>query len=171
MSDDFRNGYIASYIAELEHDFGDFKLTASYVGTAGVKLASLFYPNSYSGADPAFAPFTRFDSNGQVLGGLGPFSLMASRGHSSFHSLQASLQKTSSRGGFGFQASYTFSKVLDDASSPLSPPQNPSNWRAEKGPSTFDISHVVTFSLSQSLPLGRLPIFRPLGRGFTSGWK
>lgn len=170
-SEDFRNGYIASYVAELEHDFGGLKLTASYVGTAAVKLSSLFYPNSYSGADPAFAPFTRFDSSGQVVGGLGPFSLMASRGHSSFHSLQASLQKTSARAGLGFQASYTFGKVLDDTSSALRPPQNPSDWRAEKGPSTFDISHVVTFSLSQSLPIGRLPIFRSLGHTFTTGWK
>jgi hypothetical protein len=184
MSPDFRNGYIASYTAGVEHDFGDIKLNAAYVGTAGVKLSSLFHPNGYAGADPASAPFTRFDASGQVTGGLGPFSLMASRGHSTFHSLQASLGKTSTRAGFGFQVSYTYSKALDDASSALagagsgssgvqlqSAPQNPGNWRAEKGPSTFDINHVVAFSVAQSLPLGHLPVFQRLGNAFTSGWK
>ena len=171
MSPDFRNGYIGSYIAEVEQDLGAAKLTVSYVGTAGVRLASLFYPNGYEGADPAFAPFTRFDSSGRIIGGLGPFNVMASRGHSTFHSLQASVQKTSSRAGLGFQISYTFGKALDDTSSAYRPPQDPSNWQAEKGPSNFDVRHSLTFSVSQSLPLGRVPAIRRLGRAWTSGWK
>ncbi|MSO23686.1 MAG: carboxypeptidase regulatory-like domain-containing protein [Acidobacteria bacterium] len=171
MSPDFRNGYMVSYIAEVEQDLGEVKFTVSYVGTAGVRLASLFYPNGYEGADPAFAPFTRFDASGRIIGGLGPFSVRASRGHSTFHSLQASVQKTSSRAGLGFRISYTFGKTLDDASSAFIPPQDPSNWRAEKGISTFDVRHSMTFSVSQSLPLGRVPAIRLLGRAWTSGWK
>ena len=171
MSPDFRNGYIASYIAEVEQDLGEIKFTVSYVGTAAVRLASLFYPNGYGGADPEFATFTRFDSSRRVIGGFGPFSVMASRGHSTFHSLQASLQKASSRAGLGFQASYTFGKALDDTSAAFRPPQDPSNWRAEKGPSTFDVRHNLTFSVSQSLPLGSVPAIRSLGRAWTSGWK
>src|SRR5262249_15994544 len=53
----FRNGYIESYTAGIDHDFRDVKLSVAYVATAGVHLASVYSPNSYGGADPAFAPF------------------------------------------------------------------------------------------------------------------
>ena len=46
--------------------FRDFKLNVSYVATAGIHLARVYSPNSYQGADPAFAPFTEFDSAGQA---------------------------------------------------------------------------------------------------------
>lgn len=185
MSQDFQNGYIGSYTAGLEQELADIRVSASYTATVGVKLHSLLFPNSYAGADPGFAPFTQYDSAGNLLSGLGPIYMMGSRGHSTFHSLQVGAQKTSLRGGLGFQASYTFSKSLDDASSawagfssaPIagaqkeSFPQNPSNWRAEKGPSNFDVNHAVVFSLAMALPLDRVPFFMPLGRGFTSGWQ
>ena len=186
MSQDFRNGYIINSNAGLEQDFGDLKVSVSYVATSGIKLASTFFPNGYAGADAAFAPFTHFAANGHLLAGLGPLYLMTSRGHSTYHSLQASVQKTSTRAGIGFQASYTFSKSLDDVSSALvglgstsgsggaqlqGTPQDPFKWRAEKGPSTFDISQVLVFNVVQALPVERLNFLRFLGRGFTSGWK
>ncbi|MCI0625972.1 MAG: TonB-dependent receptor [Acidobacteria bacterium] len=183
MSPDFRNGYIGSYTAGLEQELADVRVSASYTATVGVKLHSFLFPNSYAGADPGFAPFTEFDSTGNLLSGLGPIYMMGSRGHSTFHSLQVGAQKTSLRGGLGFQANYTFSRSMDNASSAWgssarfagtqkeSFPQNPWNWRAEKGPSTFDVNHAVVFSLAMALPLEHLPIFRVLGRGFTSGWQ
>lgn len=184
MSKDFANGYIETFTAGLEHTFGDVKLSASYVGTAGVKLASLVFPNSYGGADPPFAPFTHFDAEGHVLGGYGPELFMSSRSHSAYHSLQVAAEKNSTRAGLGFQASYTLSKSLDDTSSVFGGfgsgtsgavlqafPQNPWNPGAERGPSTFDIRHIVVFSLIQTLPLDRLGVFRPLGKRFTSGWQ
>ena len=122
IAKDFRNGYIETYTAGLDHDFGALKFSANYVATAGVHLASIFSPNSYSGASPDFAPFTKFDSSGQATGGFGFETLMTTRSHSTYHSLQTSLSKHSTRWGLGFQASYTFSKSLDDMSSAL--------WRA-----------------------------------------
>ena len=124
--------------------------------TAGVHLASVYSPNSYGGADPAFAPFTQFDSSGKAIGGFGPESVMTSRSHSTYHALQSSLSKNSARAGLGLQASYTYSKSLDDTSSVLGGliagagvvlqtlPQNPWNPGAEKGPSTFDATHSFT---------------------------
>ena len=165
---DFRNGYIATYTAGFDRDFGDIKWSASYVATVGVKLAALSYPNGYGGADPAFAPFTKFDAQGGVLGGIGNESIVTNRSHSTFHSLQTSVQKTSARAGLGFQASYTFSKSLDDVSAVLgglpgsssgtlqqTAPQDPQDTRAEKGPSTFDVHHALTFNLVQELPFDR----------------
>lgn len=164
----FHNGYMATYTAGFDQDFSDLKLSAAYVATIGVGLAGLYYPNSYGGAAPAFAPFTSFDTAGRVLGGYGPEFILTNRSHSTFHSLQMGLQKTSARFGLGFQASYTFSKALDDDSSVLggfsngssgtlqgTAAQNPWNIRAEKGPSTFDVTHVGTLSLVQDLPFDR----------------
>ena len=180
----FRNGYIASYTAGFDRDFSDIKLSASYVATIGVGLGALYYPNSYGGADPAFAPFTKFDDTGRVLGGYGPEFYLTNRGHSTFHSLQTSVQKTSPRLGLGFQANYTFSKSIDDVSSVLggffgsfsgtlqqSAPQNPWDTRAEKGPSTFDVTHVVALSLVEDLPFERWFAAGRFSRVLTSGWQ
>jgi hypothetical protein len=79
---------------------------------------------------------------------------------------------------------YTWSKSLDDSSTPLpgwfssgtntitqTPPQDPRNPGAEKGPSIFDITHAVSFSLIQQLPFNRVGFLRPVGRKVTSGWQ
>jgi hypothetical protein len=109
--------------------------------------------------------------------------VMSSRSHSTYHSLQSSLSKNSARAGLGFQASYTYSKSLDDTSSVLGGvlggagvvlqtlPQNPWDPGAEKGPSTFDATHSFTLSLIQVLPLDRISFLRPLGRTLTRGWQ
>jgi hypothetical protein len=184
MDPHFRNGYIGTYTAGVERKIGDLTASADYVATVGVSLARLEYPNGYSGADPAFAPYTLFDAAGQANGGYGPVTLIASHSHSSFHSLQAALGKSSLRAGLGFQASYTFSKSLDDTSSVLggfltgssgtvlqATPQNPRDRRGEKGPSTFDVTHAFSLSAIQQLPLERAAWLRPLGRRVTGGWQ
>ncbi|HEV2349362.1 MAG TPA: TonB-dependent receptor [Terriglobia bacterium] len=183
IAPNFRNGYIETYTAGVDHDFGDIKFSAAYVATMGVHLASAFFPNSYGGADPAFAPFTQFDSTGHPTGGYGAESLMNTRSHSTYHALQTSLSKNSERAGLGFQASYTYSKSIDDTSSVLGGffgtagvvlqgfAQNPWNPGAEKGPSTFDATHTFSMSAIQVLPLDRISFLRPLGRPLTSGWQ
>ncbi len=180
----FRNGYIGSYTAGVEHNFGDVNFSAAYVATTGVHLSSVYSPNSYGGADAAFAPFTQFDSSGRAIGGFGPESVITSSSHSTYHSLQASVNKNSARAGLGLQASYTYSKSLDDTSSVLGGlfgttgvvlqtlPQNPWNPARDKGPSTFDVKHVFTASVIQLLPLDRINFLRrPLGRTLTRGWQ
>ncbi len=178
----FRNGYIGSYTAGVERTLEDVTLSASYVATVGVKLATVICPNGYSGAAPQFAPFTQFGSSGQILGGYGPQFLMGTPAHSTYHALQVSASKNSPRLGLGFQSSYTFSKSLDDTSSVLTSggsegtiiqafPQNPWNLSAEKGPSTFDITQAFTTSAIQALPFDRVSFLRPLGQKLTSGWQ
>lgn len=185
MSRNFTDGYIATYTAGVEHHFDGVSFNAAYVATIGVKLVSVAFPNSYPGASPAFAPFTRFNGAGQATGGFGPEYLVSNRSHSTYHSLQVSATKTSPRWGLGFQASYTYSKSLDDSSSNLAGfnaptlgtliqtfPQNPWNPGADKGPSTFDLPHVLTFSVVQKLYFDRVGFLRQhLGRRLTSGWE
>ncbi len=183
IAKNFRNGMIASYTAGIDHDFRDFKASASYVGTTGIHLPSMFNPNSYTGADPEFAPFTEFDSAGNRIGGLGQETLVTADSHSTYHALQMSLAKNSARAGLGLQVSYTFSKSIDDTSSVLggsiagagvvlqTPPQDPWNPSAEKGLSTFDVAHVFTASWIQLLPFDRVGFLRPLGKTLTAGWQ
>ena len=106
---------------------------------------------------------------------------MATGAHSSYNALQTSVTQNASRIGLSFQASYTFSKSLDDTSAvfggsssgvvALNSPQDPRNTRAEKGPSTFDVKHVFSLSLIQLLPLDRVGFLKPLGTHVTRGWQ
>lgn len=183
IAKNFANGYVGSWTSGVDHDFGDFKFSAAYVGTAGIHLARAYSPNSYTGAAPGFAPFTQFDASGHATGGFGPEVIMSSGSHSTYHALQTSLIKNSARLGLGLQASYTYSKSLDDTSAVLggllgtagtilqTVPQNPWDPSAEKGPSTFDTTHVFAASVIQLLPLDRIGFLRPLGRTATRGWQ
>jgi hypothetical protein len=141
-------------------------------------------PNGYAGADRAFAPYTQFDSSGRITGGYGPVILMTNRSHSTYHALQVSAQKDLTASGLGFQASYTFSKSIDDTSAVFggfvsgysgavsqTSPQNPFDARRDKGPSTFDIQNVLAFSLFQDLHADRVAFLRPLGKTLTAGWQ
>jgi hypothetical protein len=179
----FHNGYIGSWTASIERRLSDVTLNAAYVGTAGVKLPRLGFPNGYAGADPAFAPYTNFDASGRAESGFASIVTMENGSHSTYHSLQTSVSKNSLRAGLGFQASYTFSKSIDDTSAVLggflsgssgtilqTAPQNPSDLRAEKGPSTFDITHSFSFSAIQELRLERTPL-RVLGKRAAGGWQ
>jgi hypothetical protein len=174
MARDFRNGYIGTYTAGVERNVGDVKVGVSYVGTVGIKLAEIGYPNGYAGADPAHAPYT----------GYGPIVMMTNRSHSTYHSLQSSVAKNSLRAGLGFQASYTFSKSLDDTSSVLggfvsgssgtvlqTSPQNPRNLRGEKGPSTFDVTQAFSLSAIQQLPFERIAALRARSKRWSTGWQ
>src|SRR5258705_66764 len=89
--------------APLLRSFRILKLTASYVGTAGVHLPAVFSPNAYGRADPAFAPFTQFDSSGHATGGFSTLSIMTNGSHSSYHALQTSVTQNNGRIGLSFQ--------------------------------------------------------------------
>jgi hypothetical protein len=183
LSPDFRNGYIASYSTGFEHSFGDVNLSASYVATAGIHLAAIQALNGYAGASPAFAPFVQTDSSGNIVSGFGPVYLTSTRSHSTYHSLQSGVGKTTQRLGFGFQANYTYSKSLDDTSSVLggfltvtdpilqTAPQDPRHPGLDKGPSTFDVTHVFTLSAIQNLPFDRAGFLRLVSTKLTSGWQ
>ena len=180
----FGYGYLQTWTLGLERSFGRVTADAAYIGTAAAKLPRVSFPNGYPGADPAFAPYTRFDSSGNVTGGFGTEQLITGTSHSSYHALQTSLQGTLPHGGPGIQASYTWSKSLDDTSSVSggfitgatgavvqSFPQNPFNTHAEKGPSAFDVAHAFTLSLAQDLHLEDAGFLRPMGRKVTGGWE
>ena len=183
ISRGFRNGYIGTYTLGIDHEFRGAKLSAAYVGTAGIHLASVFSPNGYGGADPAYAPYTQFGASGHAIAGFGPESVMTTGSHSNYNALQTSISKSTSRIGLSFQASYTFSKSIDDTSAVLGGlpanagtilqtlPQNPLNPEADKGPSTFDVTQVFSLNLIQDLPFDRVGFLQPVSRYVTAGWQ
>jgi hypothetical protein len=73
------------------------------------------------------------------------------RFNSSYNSLQASIKRRLQR-GLEFQAAYTWSKTLTDASGSWGTPQDSRNIRAEKGLASFDIPHVLTFNYIWDIP-------------------
>jgi hypothetical protein len=183
MSRNFKNGYIGTYTAGFDHDFGIVRWNAAYVGTAGIHLARVFAPNGYAGAGPQFARFTQFDSSGNATGGFGPEYVMSSDSHSNYNALQTSVSGTNAKIGLNFAASYTFSKSIDDTSAVLGGlpgsagailqtfAQDPLDERAEKGASTFDVTHVFSVSVFQSLPFDKVSFLQPVSRYVTSGWQ
>jgi len=180
----FGNAYLQTWTLGLERHFSALVADATYIGTAAVRLARESYFNGYPGAGPSFAPYTQFNQAGNIIGGFGTENVVTSTAHSSYHALQTSLQGTVPHSGPGIQASYTWSKSLDETSSVVGgfitggsgaisqiAPQNPFNTHPEKGPSTFDVAHTFTLSMAQDLHGEDVSFLRPLGRAVTGGWE
>ncbi len=180
----FGNAYLGTWTLGVEHSIWGLTADASYVGTAAVHLARSAYPNGYTGADRSFARYTQFDPSGAIIGGFGTETLIEGNSHSTYHALQSSLQGMVPHGGPGVQASYTWSKSIDDVSSvaggfiagasgpvALAAPQNPFDTHPEKGPSSFDVAHTFTLSLAQDLQLERAAIVQSVSRAVTKGWE
>lgn len=168
---------------------GSYLLDIRYVGTKGTHLPRFIEAN------PAvYGPGATIDNadRRRVYAGCptppdtGPCAfasvgLLTNSTSSTYHAGQLSLSKRFSN-GFGFLASYTFSKTLDYVSSlnlSGSAPrlvsgendlaQNPFDLAAEHGPSLFDARHRLAFSTIYELP--RLESARPVTRAIFGGWQ
>lgn len=143
---------------ELAHDY---LVTLAYVGTKGTHLllrhdrnAAIYTPGSSTLANlnqrrPFYPPLTVIE-------------MIESSGNSSFHSAQVSLDKRFSK-GFSVLSSYTFGKSLDTQIGGYAAfPQNPADYNAERGPSTYDRTHALVNSAVWDLPsaAGRNAILR-----------
>src|SRR5256884_3401954 len=153
----FGNGFLQTWTLGLERVFGGLTADVAYVGTSAFRLPRMSYPNAYPGAGSEFERFTDFDGSGVVTGGFGFESVMTATSHSSYNALQTSLSGNVGHGGPSLQAGYTWGKSLDDVSGiiggtgstgavTLFSPQNPFDTRAERGPSSFDVTHAFTRS-------------------------
>ncbi len=159
----FTNGAFYTWTVGVERKIGAMTADAAYVGTEAAKLPRVYYPNAFPNPSPGFAPYTTFDNNGLVTGGLGTMTDIVATAHSTYHALQSSLSGQIPHGGPGIQASYTWSKSIDDTSQvqPLGQgssgavvlcfPQDPYNNHPERAPSSFDVTHGFSLSLAQNL--------------------
>ena len=178
----FGNGTLYTWTLGLERKIANLTADLGYVGTVAQKLPRFSFPNAYPGATPGFAPYTKFNSAGDVAGGFGMMNVMTNDVHSNYNALQASIFGTVGHGGPGIQASYTWAKSIDTTSIVLSgtgstgattsgAPQDPFNLRAEKGPSSFDVNHGFGLSVAQDLNLQNANFLSAVPRKITYGWE
>ena len=178
----FGNGTLYTWTLGLERKIANLTADLGYVGTVAQKLPRISFPNAYPGATPKFAPYTQFNSAGDVTGGFGVMNVMTNDVHSSYNALQTSLFGSVGHGGPGIQASYTWGKSIDTTSIVLSgtgstgattsgASQDPFNLRAEKGPSSFDVNHGFGLSVAQDLHLQNASFLSAVPRKITYGWE
>jgi Carboxypeptidase regulatory-like domain len=178
------NALLSTWTLGFERSLGNVTLSAGYVGTSAYKLPRIEFPNAYSGATAEFAHFTQFNASGVPIGGFGTENLVTPTSHSSYNALQLSAAGQTAHGGPGLQASYTWSKSLDDTSTVAgtsatstvgaiaqAAPQNPFNTHPERGPSTFDATNSFSLSLTQELPLQSISFLSSVNRKFVEGWQ
>jgi hypothetical protein len=101
--------------------------------------------------------------------GFGPINTLETGFDSVYNSLQVQMRKPLSVGGL-IGASYTFSKTMTDSSSDRSDwPQNTYNWSAERGPASFDRTHILSANYVYPLPFFRHS--RGVGKHVLGGWE
>jgi len=178
----FGNGTLYTWTLGLERKIANLTADLGYVGTVAQKLPRISFPNAYPGATPGFAPYTQFNSAGDVTAGFGMMNVMTNDVHSNYNAVQASLFGTVGHGGPGIQVSYTWGKSIDTTSVVLSgtgstgattsgASQDPFNLRAEKGPSAFDATHNFGLSVAQDLHMESANFLSVLPRSVTYGWE
>ena len=188
-----RTPYSEDYHLTFQRQFGAATVfSVGYVGSQGHALMdalesnpgnaqlclSLSQPSEVAPGTPTCGPFgentvyTR--ANGTIVnstrGPLGPNFVSnpyyTTIGNSSYNSLQVSLRHTSNRATF--EAGYTFSKSIDDASDERDFVLNPYNQALSRSLSSFDIPHSFEVSYNVLLPIDRLA---PKRQRLTGGWR
>ncbi|MCX6602041.1 MAG: TonB-dependent receptor [Acidobacteria bacterium] len=140
-ADNYKLPYSLQYSFAIEQPFGNANaLSASYVGSAGRRLARIESLRTQTLQNPLFA---RVDS-------------VNNGGYSDYNSLQTQFKRRMTR---GLQAlfSYTWAKSLDTASdesnNSLQAQAVRVNPSSDRGPSSFDIRHAFTGAASYEIPV------------------
>jgi Carboxypeptidase regulatory-like domain/TonB dependent receptor len=143
------------YNLALEQPLGSQqKLRVAYYGSLGDDLPLVIDANqplpggSNPASEQARRPFATAFPHFRVI------NTLSSRARSNYNSLQISVSRTAAN--FTFQAGYTYSKSLDDASgaggSHGGPPEDSRNLPSDYGASDFDVRHRFTVSYAWRIP-------------------
>ncbi len=131
-------------------------LTIGYVGSNGRHLLvyrDLNQPVANGTATPSVRPYTQtVFPNQSILTGKAPLGInqLQSGATSNYNSMQVSLRQASWKGLTG-TLNYTWSKSMDEVSSPVTPMNN-YDLKADYGPSTFDNRNTVTGTVFYNVP-------------------
>ena len=150
---------------DLQHEFKQgLMLDVGYVGTRGLHLFSSYNLNQAqpgSGSVASRRPY-------QPIADIANINYLGFFGASTYHALQAKLQKTW-KDGSGIMIVHTYGKSIDDAiagssgeANRTSGYQNINDRRSARGISTFDVANRFVLSGTYELPFGK-------GRRFGSG--
>ncbi|OFV96506.1 MAG: hypothetical protein A3H28_06225 [Acidobacteria bacterium RIFCSPLOWO2_02_FULL_61_28] len=147
------------YTASLQRPLpGNWQVQASYVGARGNHLYRRFEFNQFP------VPVTRPDGSlffppgaGSINPAFGSMNTITTDAQSFYNSLQLSAGRNVGR-GLSLQASYTFSKSVDDSSVgplPSSAPQYGLIRTLDRGLSDFDLRHRLVLNYFYTLPFGQ----------------
>ncbi len=156
----FHTPYTQNWNVNLQQQLAGDRaaLEVGYVGSKGTHLVRLYDQNQPDGN------FNYPNPNYNNIATLAPIAA------SIYHGLQATVRVNGFHGLSGF-TSYTWSKVLDDASdgidfaSQVAFPQDSTNLKAERGSASFDTRHRFTLALNYAVPQ-----INALGKRWGSGW-
>jgi hypothetical protein len=158
---DYRIEYAGTYSVSLQHQL-----------TPNTVLEFSFVGSNIQGADSSTVRNVPLPGSGPIaprrpVPALSSFNSLRWDGYSQYHAGTISIEKRLSR-GISFNANYTLSKSVDDASDPGSTtnetnlPQNVRDRDAEHALSSFDHQHRFVASGIYELPFGK-------GRRFLNG--
>lgn len=181
---DFRNPYSQHFSFGVQTRLAQsLGLDMAYVGTKGTALTTLGPGNAVAFAlrpapaqslEDERARLTEFQQAAARANGnattpspridprFNTVNLIRDNGSSIYHSFQAELRKSPTR-GLQIQASYTWSKSIDNgsdyspgqATTDRSYAQDQFNYNAERGPSSYDIPHRFILSHVWQIPVYR----------------
>ena len=144
-----RTPYVQNWNLNIQQQFstrGAFEI--GYVGSKGTRLSRLYDANQ--GRDPGF--------NDPAYPQYAAVDVFSDSANSTYNGLQTTVRLQEFHGFSGF-STYTFSKSLDGASDGINFnfanaafPQDSTDPKAEKGPSTFDTRHRWTTALNYAVP-------------------
>lgn len=146
----------------------DTVLELSYAGSHGQRLYGFYNGNQATPSTDPNAPLADRRPFPLVDGTIDSFR---SDTISNYHSLQARVEKRMSH-GLQFEASYTYSHSLDDASSASLGSLNNGDFRDQRNPaleygnSDFDVRHHLVVSYAWELPFGKGKRFGEKASGF-----
>ncbi|HXM93443.1 MAG TPA: carboxypeptidase regulatory-like domain-containing protein [Candidatus Dormibacteraeota bacterium] len=140
---DLHTPYVQSWNLNIQQQVGGMlAFEVGYVGSKGTKLSRLYDANQ-----------GRTNTKYQAI------DLFSSGANSTYHALQSTVRLQSWHRLAGF-STYTWSKSLDGASDGINFnfanaafPQDSTNLRAEKGPSTYDTRHRWTSAINYQVPV------------------
>jgi hypothetical protein len=150
----YRSAVVEQFSFQLQRELAkDYALTVGWIATKGTGLYMTVDANPII---PFSAPARRVNTY------IGTLRNRCNCGSSTYHSLQASLEKRLSS-NFSAGAHYTWSSFLDDASELFNPnalsdvavAQNSYDRRAERGRSSFDRPHRFTMNAVYEVPFMR----------------
>jgi carboxypeptidase family protein/TonB-dependent receptor-like protein len=149
------SSYVGQWSLGVQRELSsDMSVEVNYFGSAGIKLRRLM---SYNNPEPSSLPNS---NDARPFPKFGSFQTMAAPSHSTYHALQAKLQRRFSR-GFTLLGSFAYGKSIDNGSGVRTTdgdsltPSNNYDLRLERGLSAFDFRRRLTTSWLWDLPFGR----------------
>ncbi len=163
--------YASVYSFGVEQQMSKYTLfSIGYVGSNGrhlLVLRDLNQPAANGTSVASVRPYTQTAfPNQSILTGKAPLGInqLESGATSNYNSMQVSLRQASWKGLTG-TLNYTWSKSMDEVSSPTTP-SNSYNLKQDYGPSTFDNRNTVTGTVFYNVPQ-----FGHFAPRLTKGWQ